>query len=300
MSLTIAHGGVLHLPLTIVALLNTILSPVAAVLSSSKFNETLASSLPSAGLSPSNVAAGSLNSGVRLPLSGSSSLAGLSISSAVGGGRSSSVSGNIGSGRRKSKHGGSGAGSGPSTIPPNGNNPQVASLDVLRWPQQQQQQQSQLTHAGDKHLDVAFSVGEHAAARIDGDVILGGLFPVHNKGLGTASSAASCGGEIQPDRGIQRLEAMLFTIDHINKNPSVLPGVRLGAHVLDTCSRDTYSLDQALEFVRASLNVFDPALFRCGDGTSPVLAGGQPEPVIGVVGGSYSSVSIQVTFIHRR
>ena len=72
---------------------------------------------------------------------------------------------------------------------------------------------------------------------------------------------------------------------------SLLPGVRIGAHVLDTCSRETYALDQSLEYVRASLNIFDPSMFSCDDGSNPDIIN-QPEPVIGVVGGSYSSVSI--------
>jgi len=51
-----------------------------------------------------------------------------------------------------------------------------------------------------------------AAANIDGDILLGGLFPVHGK-----NNAGGCG-HVQKDRGIQRLEAMLFAIDHINRN----------------------------------------------------------------------------------
>jgi len=131
------------------------------------------------------------------------------------------------------------------------------------------------------------ATAQPAAARIDGDIVLGGLFPVHGKDAG-----GGCG-DVQKDRGIQRLEAMLFAVDHINANRSLLAGVRLGAHVLDTCSRETYALDQALEYVRASLNIFHPSMFHCDDGSNPDIIS-QPDPVIGVVGGSYSSVSIQV------
>jgi len=128
---------------------------------------------------------------------------------------------------------------------------------------------------------------QQAAAHIDGDIVIGGLFPVHRK-----VTAGGCG-DIQKDRGIQRLEAMLFAVDHINRNRSLLAGIRLGAHVLDTCSHETYALDQSLDYVRASLNIFDPSMFRCDDGSNPDIIN-QPEPVVGVVGGSYSSVSIQV------
>lgn len=126
-----------------------------------------------------------------------------------------------------------------------------------------------------------------AAARIVGDVVLGGLFPVHGK-----DTAGSCG-KVQKDRGVQRLEAMLFAVDHINRDRSLLPGILLGAHVLDSCSHETYALDQSLEYVRASLNIFDDTMFHCDDGSHPDIIN-QPEPVVGVVGGSYSSVSIQV------
>lgn len=134
--------------------------------------------------------------------------------------------------------------------------------------------------------------GIDKAAKIGGDFILGGLFPVHKKG-----PVASCG-EVQPDRGIQRVEAMLFTVDHINRNRAVLPDLTLGVNILDTCSRETYALDQAIEYVRASLNLFDEDRFRCDDGSTPTLIAA-PENVVGVVGGSYSSVSIQVANLLR-
>ena len=75
--------------------------------------------------------------------------------------------------------------------------------------------------------------------RMEGDLVLGGLFPVHEKGAGLEEC-----GRVNEDRGIQRLEAMLFAIDRINSDPMLLPGVSLGVHILDTCSRDTYALEQ--------------------------------------------------------
>ena len=78
--------------------------------------------------------------------------------------------------------------------------------------------------------------------RIEGDLVLGGLFPVHEKG----AAMEECG-RVNEDRGIQRLEAMLFAIDRINMDNTLLPGVSLGVHILDTCSRDTYALEQVGE-----------------------------------------------------
>lgn len=78
--------------------------------------------------------------------------------------------------------------------------------------------------------------------RIEGDLVLGGLFPVHEKGGGVEEC-----GRVNEARGIQRLEAMLFAIDSINRDTTLLPGVSLGVHILDTCSRDTYALEQVSE-----------------------------------------------------
>ncbi|KAG7454318.1 hypothetical protein MATL_G00258420 [Megalops atlanticus] len=144
---------------------------------------------------------------------------------------------------------------------------------------------------------VALSLGEPGFARkdikIDGDLVLGGLFPVHEKGLG----ADECG-RVNEDRGVQRLEAMLFAVDEINSDPALLPGVTLGAHILDTCSRDTYALEQSLEFVRASLTKVDDAEYICPDG-SYALQDNSPLAIAGVIGGSFSSVSIQVANLLR-
>ncbi|KAK7916557.1 hypothetical protein WMY93_012318 [Mugilogobius chulae] len=123
---------------------------------------------------------------------------------------------------------------------------------------------------------------------IEGDLVIGALFPVHEKGDGTEDC-----GKINEERGIQRLEAMLLALDEINANDRILPGLQLGAHILDTCSKDTYALEQALDFVRASLTkVHDPG-FICADGSRPIQ-NEVPLAISGVIGGSYSDVSIQV------
>ncbi|XP_066579760.1 metabotropic glutamate receptor 3 [Amia ocellicauda] len=129
--------------------------------------------------------------------------------------------------------------------------------------------------------------------KIDGDLVLGGLFPIHEKGVGMDEC-----GRINEERGIQRLEAMLFAIDSINRDQSLLPGVSLGVHILDTCSRDTYALEQSLEFVRASLTKVDETEFICPDG-SYAIQDNSPLVIAGVIGGSYSSVSIQVANLLR-
>lgn len=127
--------------------------------------------------------------------------------------------------------------------------------------------------------------------RLDGDIILGGLFPVHARG----EMGAPCG-ELKKEKGIHRLEAMLFAIDLINKDPELLPNVTLGARILDTCSRDTYTLEQSLTFVQALIEK-DSSSARCANGEPPIFA--KPDKVVGVIGASASSVSIMVANILR-
>ncbi|XP_033711926.2 uncharacterized protein [Tursiops truncatus] len=127
--------------------------------------------------------------------------------------------------------------------------------------------------------------------RIEGDVTLGGLFPVHAKG----PSGVPCG-DIKRENGIHRLEAMLYALDQINSDPNPLPNVTLGARILDTCSRDTYALEQSLTFVQALIQK-DTSEVRCTNGEPPVFV--KPEKVVGVIGASGSSVSIMVANILR-
>ncbi|XP_012972372.1 metabotropic glutamate receptor 2 isoform X1 [Mesocricetus auratus] len=132
------------------------------------------------------------------------------------------------------------------------------------------------------------------ALTLEGDLVLGGLFPVHQKGGPTEEC-----GPVNEHRGIQRLEAMLFALDRINRDPHLLPGVRLGAHILDSCSKDTHALEQALDFVRASLSRgADGSRHICPDG-SYATHSDAPTAITGVIGGSYSDVSIQVANLLR-
>nr|XP_046185278.1 metabotropic glutamate receptor 8-like isoform X3 [Oncorhynchus gorbuscha] len=127
--------------------------------------------------------------------------------------------------------------------------------------------------------------------RLEGDIILGGLFPVHSRGGG----GMPCG-ELKKEKGIHRLEAMMFAIDLINKDTELLPNITLGARILDTCSRDTYALEQSLTFVQALIEK-DGSDVRCANGDLPIFA--KPDKIVGVIGAAASSVSIMVANILR-
>lgn len=85
-------------------------------------------------------------------------------------------------------------------------------------------------------------------AEIEGDIILGGLMMVHER-----EDRRICG-PIMPQGGIQALECMLYTMDWINTQKDFLPGIKLGAYILDDCDKDTYGLEQAVDFIKGKQN----------------------------------------------
>ena len=127
------------------------------------------------------------------------------------------------------------------------------------------------------------------SAFVEGDIILGGLFPVHEHGSGIEPC-----GRVQMERGIQRMEAMLYALDDVNtRNSQLLSGIRLGADIRDTCSRDTHALEEALQYVKASMSGIESGEYICNDG-SVAQSQSRVRPVAAVIGASLSSVSIQV------
>ncbi|KAL5285744.1 GPRMGL5 family protein [Megaselia abdita] len=122
-------------------------------------------------------------------------------------------------------------------------------------------------------------------AVVEGDVILGGLMMVHSR-----KETATCG-PIMPQGGIQALEAMLYTIDVINKK-GLLPSITLGAHILDDCDKDSYGLEMAVDFIKGSISNIDDGEYHCNKT--------QVRKVIsGVVGAASSVTSIQVANLLR-
>ena len=84
-------------------------------------------------------------------------------------------------------------------------------------------------------------------AEVDGTIILGGLMMIHER-----EDRQICG-PIMPQGGIQALECMLHTIDWINSREEFLPDITIGAYVLDDCDKDTYGLEQSVDFIKGKL-----------------------------------------------
>ena len=127
------------------------------------------------------------------------------------------------------------------------------------------------------------------------DIILGGLFPVHSK---TEAGVRPNCGSINVQRGLHRLEAMLFAVDQINKENTLLPNVTLGVSAHDTCGLETVALEESLEFIMELIrkeNSVNCQSSLLGDEKLTK----KPKIFAGVVGAAASVVSIQVANLLR-
>ncbi|XP_045621093.2 metabotropic glutamate receptor 3 isoform X2 [Procambarus clarkii] len=135
----------------------------------------------------------------------------------------------------------------------------------------------------------------------DATVLLGALFPIHTSRKDPITGIVACD-HLQGDYGIQPLEALLFTLDEINTNPNLLPGITLGTLVMDSCDHPTPALTQTLGFIKGYLagqNEHHQAEFTCGDGSAPTFRSGLFDKVVGVIGGRDSAVSVQMASVLR-
>ncbi|XP_053202702.1 metabotropic glutamate receptor 6-like [Panonychus citri] len=135
-----------------------------------------------------------------------------------------------------------------------------------------------------------FSWPVKRVAEVNGDIILGGLMMIHQR-----EDRLICG-EIMPQGGIQVVECMLYTLDWINNQEDFLPGITLGAYILDDCDKDTYGLEQSVDFIKGSISNIGEGTYFCKDGSTPAL---EQRVISGVLGAASSVTSIQVANLLR-
>lgn len=116
-------------------------------------------------------------------------------------------------------------------------------------------------------------------------------------------------GAVREQYGIQRVEAMIHTLDRINNDPYILPNITLGCEIRDSCWNSAVALEQSIEFIRDSLVSSDEAeewgggspwggtggggtTMKCADPSATPMRG--KKPIVGLIGPGSSSVAIQV------
>ena len=135
-----------------------------------------------------------------------------------------------------------------------------------------------------------------AKNRIDKDFVLGGLFPIHSDETG-----GKCGKPIL-DVGLELTEAMLFTLDLINSNDTLLKGITLGYDIRDSCYSENIGLDETIDLIIADTSI---STETCQPAVCP---GMMPDlevlsnisaPTVGIVGAASSRVSVPVASLLR-
>uniref|UniRef100_A0A7N8X6X9 Metabotropic glutamate receptor 5 n=1 Tax=Mastacembelus armatus TaxID=205130 RepID=A0A7N8X6X9_9TELE len=124
-------------------------------------------------------------------------------------------------------------------------------------------------------------------AHIPGDIIIGALFSVHHQPPADKVHERKCGA-VREQYGIQRVEAMMHTLDRINDDLHILPNITLGCEIRDSCWHSAVALEQSIEFIRDSLVSSD----ECADPSATPMRG--KKPIVGLIGPGSSSVAIQV------
>ena len=125
----------------------------------------------------------------------------------------------------------------------------------------------------------------------DKDIILGGLLRVHSNN--PAPGGGKCG-KLLFDKALEHLEAVLFAIDLVNNDPHILPNIRLGYDIRDTCISENIALDESIDFLLSSGRL---QLESCKESQSNNVS--NKPTVIAVIGAIYSSVSIPVASVFR-
>lgn len=87
-------------------------------------------------------------------------------------------------------------------------------------------------------------------AKVSGDIMLGGLMMVHER-----HEQDTCG-RVMWQGGLQATEAMLYTLDEVNRR-DIIKGVTLGARIKDDCDRDIYGLEQSFDFIEGQCQWLD-------------------------------------------
>ncbi|XP_041919633.1 extracellular calcium-sensing receptor-like [Alosa sapidissima] len=123
----------------------------------------------------------------------------------------------------------------------------------------------------------------------DGDVIIGGLFEVHLLALYPEMTFRTKPEQLRCHQfnfhGFKQAMAMVFAVQEINRNPNLLPYIKLGYQMYDNCVRLDVAIRAATALVSGTEKYF--AMRNCT---------GLP-PVLGIVGDPVSSHSIAISSV---
>lgn len=138
-------------------------------------------------------------------------------------------------------------------------------------------------------VGITTSIKDYTHERIfkNGDIILGGIFPLHlvkgNKSCSDLRSSV-----------LILSEAMIYAMEEISKDGKVLQNVSLGYDIRDTCGNEQEGVSIASDFVYENTLKFDPRFMVTNNSCRAEVTTSKRAPLIAVIGGLDSRVSVNV------
>ncbi|XP_053090990.1 extracellular calcium-sensing receptor-like [Pangasianodon hypophthalmus] len=122
----------------------------------------------------------------------------------------------------------------------------------------------------------------------DGDIIIGGILPLHSKWEITDLSYLVMPPPLKcmslDFTALQSAQSLIFAIEEINNNTSLLPGVSLGYKIYDTCSSEAMGIRMAMALMNGNVTASDEPCTK-------------PAQVQAIIGEAFSSVSMAIAKI---
>lgn len=128
--------------------------------------------------------------------------------------------------------------------------------------------------------------GAHERIFKNGDIMLGGIFPLH-----LVKNSDSCS-DLRSNMLILS-EAMIYAVDEITKDGKILQNVSLGYDIRDTCGNEQQGVSIASDFVYENTLKFDQRFAVTNSCLADVTVPTK-QPVMAVIGGMDSRVSVNV------
>ena len=126
-----------------------------------------------------------------------------------------------------------------------------------------------------------------------GDVNIGAVLSMH-----AFDEDSACGERLRGTTTIQHAEAIVYAVDLINNDPSILPNLTLGYVIFDDCAKDTTALAQVMHFMPSRERNENASLTDdCGKKVTHVERSRQTTrfyDVVGVLGAQSSRSSIMI------
>uniref|UniRef100_F6YEQ3 G-protein coupled receptors family 3 profile domain-containing protein n=1 Tax=Monodelphis domestica TaxID=13616 RepID=F6YEQ3_MONDO len=120
----------------------------------------------------------------------------------------------------------------------------------------------------------------------EGDLIIGGFFPLYLMAVksfpGTEHPHKECNSHQWLHKNYQQVLALMFAVEEINRDPSLLPNTTLGFHIYDSYHSDARTLESSLRWLS-------------GQGqTIPNYSCERQDKSLAVIGGATSALSVQM------